>query len=92
MQTINLQFQVDNDVYESFMKSGQEMRDKIKEFILFELGSMDDGYPTIGTEEAKRRVAEAVEHYRRSPEDFTPFDDAYWNDLDRLIDAIEAKA
>ena len=91
MQTIQLEYQVDNHIYEEFLKNGSKIKDKVREFLIFELNMMDDGYPTIGTAEAKRRVAEAVEHYKRSPEDFVPYDDGYWDDLDAKIDAFKVR-
>lgn len=63
MQTINLQFQVENDIYENFINNAQEIKEKIREFLFCELNKRDS-YPSIGTEEAKRRVAQAVEEYR----------------------------
>jgi len=73
MQTIQFEYQVNNDVYENFLQSGQEIKDKVKEFLLFELNMFEDNSLSIGTEEAKKRVADAVEHYREHPEDFVPY-------------------
>ena len=87
MQSINLN--IENDIYEDIKRSGIDIQKKFNEF-LTQFSFVDDGYPTIGTEEAKRRVAEAVEHYRRAPEDFTPYSDSFWDDLDAKIDDIKA--
>ena len=86
MQTINLN--IENDIYEDIKKGGIDIQKKFNEF-LAQFSFVDDGYPTIGTDEARKRVADAVEHYRRSPEDFTEFNDNYWDELDKVID--EAK-
>ena len=87
MQTINLN--IENDIYEDIKRAGIDIQKKFNEF-LSQFAFVDDGYPAIGTEEARRRVAEAVEHYRRSPEDFTPYDDNYWDNLDAKIDDFKA--
>ncbi|MBD3793063.1 MAG: hypothetical protein IE889_02730 [Campylobacterales bacterium] len=88
---VTIPLKIENSIYEDMVRGGVDIQKKFNEF-LSQFAFVDDGYPTIGTEEAKRRVAETVEHYRRNPEDFTPFDDAYWDSLDKLIDDVEAKA
>ena len=87
MQTINLN--IENEIYEDIKRAGIDIQKKFNEF-LSQFAFVDDGYPAIGTDEAKRRVAEALEHYRRSPEDFTSYDDSYWDDLDAKIDKFKA--
>ena len=59
MHTIN--FQIQDDLYESISSKGLDINKKVQEF-LYTL--VDDGYPSIGTEEAKRRVSDAVAQYR----------------------------
>ena len=86
MQSINLN--IESDIYEEIKKGGIDIQKKFNEF-LAQFAFVDDGYPSIGTQEAKQRVAEAVEHYRRSPEDVTAFNEQYWDELDKIID--EAK-
>ncbi len=86
MQSINLN--IESDIYEEIKKGGIDIQKKFNEF-LSQFAFVDDGYPSIGTQEAKRRVAESVEHYRQSPEDFTAFNEKYWDELDKIID--EAK-
>lgn len=88
---VTIPLKIENSIYEDMVRGGVDIQKKFNEF-LSQFAFVDDRYPTIGTEEAKRRVAEAVEHYRRSPEDFTAFDDAYWESLDKLIDDVKSKA
>ncbi|NOZ90675.1 MAG: hypothetical protein GXO60_05240 [Epsilonproteobacteria bacterium] len=90
MQMKTVEFQVESNVYQNMIEQGIDIQKKFREFLLY-YDFIDDGYPTIGTAEAKRRVAEAVEHYKRSPEDFIPYDDDYWDDLDARIDAFKVK-
>ncbi|KIM12914.1 MAG: hypothetical protein KU38_03075 [Sulfurovum sp. FS08-3] len=59
MQTIQLQ--IDDDIYESIKQQGIDLKAKVYELID---GLVDDGYPSISTDEAKKRVANAVERYR----------------------------
>ena len=86
MQSINLN--IDNDIYEDIKRGGIDIQKKFNEF-LSQFAFVDDGYPSIGTQEARRRVASAVEHYKECPEDFTEFNDKYWDELDNIIDGVK---
>jgi len=90
MQTIQFEYQVNNDVYENFLQSGQEIKDKVKEFLLFELNMFDDNSLTIGTEEAKRRVTEAVEEYHSGKGTYLS-EDEYANRMDSFMEKLESK-
>ena len=59
MQTI----QINNPEIESFISSeyGNDTQSLLSDFMKFVKLSLDDGYPTISKDEAKRRVAHAVE-------------------------------
>ena len=58
MQTI----QINNPEIESFISSeyGDDTQSLLSDFVKFVKLSLDDGYPTISKDEAKRRVAQAV--------------------------------
>jgi len=56
-----IQLQLDDNLYEEIAQSGIDIKEKFKEFLT---DFIDDGYPAITTQEAKRRVSEAVEEYR----------------------------
>lgn len=58
MQTIHLQVQ--DSMYEKLMSSGVDIQAKFDELI-FDI--LDDGYPSISTEEAKERVSDAINRY-----------------------------
>jgi len=81
MQTLKIE--LEDSMYQNIVHSGVDIQAKVKEF-LFDL--VDDGYPAISSEEAKKRVSNTVEKYRTNPESFTEFTDDYWNDLDTVID------
>ena len=59
MQTIQLE--IENDVYDELKNASININHKIKEF-LYSL--VDDGYPAISYEEAKKRVSDAVNRYK----------------------------
>jgi len=58
MQTI----QINNPEIESFISSkyGNDTQSLLSDFVKFVKLSLDDGYPAISKDEAKRRVAQAV--------------------------------
>jgi len=62
MQTI----QINNPEIENFISSqyGSDTQDLLNDFVKFVKLSLDDGYPTISKDEAKRRVAQAVEEVK----------------------------
>jgi pyruvate kinase len=57
-----LTLQIDNSEIENFIdkRYGVDTQTLLQDFATFVKVSMDDGYPSINTEEAKRRVAKAV--------------------------------
>jgi hypothetical protein len=87
MQTIKLQ--LEDSVYQNFVKSGVDIQEKFKEFLA---EFIDDGYPAITTEEAKKRVSEAVEDYHTNGmKNFTIMNDDFWDDTEkRLLQRHEA--
>ena len=81
MQTIKLQ--LDDNVYEEIVQSGIDIKAKFKEFLM---DFVDDGYPAITTEEAKRRVGEAVEDYHTNGmKNFKVMDDTFWKDTEKRL-------
>ena len=56
-----LKIELEDSVYQNVVQSGIDVQEKVKEF-LFEL--VDDGYPAITTDEAKKRVVDAVQKYQ----------------------------
>ncbi|MEA1982142.1 MAG: hypothetical protein U9N39_01255 [Campylobacterota bacterium] len=80
MQTIKLQ--LEDSLYENILNSGIDVQAKFKDF-LFDL--VDDGYPSITKEEAKKRVSEAVEDYKTSPQNFSKIDSSFWDDTEKRL-------
>ena len=80
MHTIKLQ--LDDNLYEDITQSGIDIKEKFKEFLT---DFIDDGYPAISTEEAKKRVTDAVNRYRSQPESATELNDDFWNDTEKRL-------
>ena len=80
MQTIKLQ--LEDNLYKNILNSGIDVQAKFKEF-LFDL--VDDGYPSISMEEAKKRVSEAVEDYHTNPQNFSKLDSNFWDDTEKRL-------
>ena len=76
MHTIKLQ--LDDSLYEEIAQNGIDIKEKFKEFLM---DFVDDGFPAITTEEAKKRVSKAVEEYRNGTME-TVSHDKVWGDID----------
>lgn len=61
MHTIKLQ--LDDSLHKEITQSGIDIKEKFKEFLM---DFLDDRYPTITTDEAKKRVSQAVDRYENS--------------------------
>ena len=80
MQTLKIE--VEDGVYQNIVQSGIDIQGKVKEF-LFEL--VDDGYPAITTQEAKKRVSNAMNRYENNPESFTELTSEDWDDIETRL-------
>jgi hypothetical protein len=62
MQTI----QIDNPEIENFISSkyGSDTQSLLKDFVSFVKLSLDDGYPSLSNEEAKKRVSQAIDEVK----------------------------
>ncbi len=81
MQTIQLQVQ--DDIYEELKSRGIDINNKLQDF-LYDL--VDDGYSSISTNEAKQRVAKAVDRYKDGTGTYANADEY----LERKSDMIES--
>lgn len=73
-----LQFQVHDDVYKKIVDKGIDINSQVKAF-LNEL--VDDGYPSITTDEAKERISKAINDYNNGTMKAISHDDM-WNSID----------
>lgn len=83
MHTIHLQIQ--DDIYEELKSKGIDINNKLQDF-LYDL--VDDGYPSISTDEAKQRVEDAVERYRNSKDNHTPYDQNFVYEMESYIQSL----
>ena len=83
MHTIKLQ--LEDNLYKDITQSGIDIKEMFREFLM---DFVDDGYPSISTKEAKKRVNEAVEDYKKNGiKNFNTLDDTFWDDTEkRLLD------
>jgi len=83
MHTIKLQ--IEDNLYENITQSGIDIKEKFREFLM---DFTDDGYPSISTKEAQKRVSEAVDDYKKnSIKNFNTLDNTFWDDTEkRLLD------
>jgi polyhydroxyalkanoate synthesis regulator phasin len=82
-----LQFQIQDDIYQNIIDSGIDIQTKFKEF-LTEL--VDDGYPSISTQEAKKRVSEAVEEYENGKGSYL-LEEEYNQEMNIFMDNLATK-
>jgi len=80
MQTIKIE--LEDTLYENLVKQGIDIQSKIKDFILDQL---DDGYPAISFEEAKKRVSEAVEEYESGKGIYYESNDEFWDNIEKRL-------
>lgn len=80
MRTIKLE--LEDNLYQSIINNKIDVQAKFKEF-LFDL--VDDGYPSISTQEAKERVSKAVEDYHTNPQKFSTLDSDFWDDTEKRV-------
>ena len=58
-----LKIELEDNMYQNVVQSGIDIQGVVKDF-LFDL--VDDGYPSITKDEAKKRVSSAVQKYKNS--------------------------
>ncbi len=83
MQTIQLE--IEDSLYETIREQGLDIKEEI---ITFLNRLSDDGYPSITTNEAKKRVADAVERYRSGTGIYTPVDEKFQQEMADFIESI----
>jgi hypothetical protein len=83
MQTIQLQVQ--DSIYNQLINSGVDIQAKVNEFLI---DILDDGYPSISTDEAKRRVSDAIERYKNDTGVYTPYDKNFADEMSQYIQSL----
>ena len=85
MQTLKIE--LEDSLYQNVLQSGIDIQEKFKEF-LFDL--VDDGYPTISTTEAKKRVSDAVGKYKNGTGTYLNTEE-YENRINTYMHNLKAK-
>jgi len=85
MQTLKIE--LEDSVYQNIVQSGIDIQGKVKEF-LFDL--VDDGYPAITTQEAKKRVSDAVKRYEDGTGTYIN-DNDYKIRMDKHMNSLKVK-
>ena len=76
---------IEQDLYEDIKEMGIDIHSKVKEYVKHLTDVYD--YPAISTEEAKKRVADAVESYKNGTLKTVPFNDGM-DELDKWLDTL----
>ena len=82
MQTIKIE--LEDHIYKKVVDSGVNLQERFKEMIY---DFLDDGYPAITTEEAKRRVAKAVKDVRNGSATLLTQEE-YDKDMDSFLKSL----
>ncbi|WP_297485551.1 hypothetical protein [Sulfurimonas sp.] len=82
-----LKIELEDSVYQNVVQSGIDVQEKVKEF-LFEL--VDDGYPAITTDEAKKRVVDAVKKYQHRTGTYLN-EQEYENHMHKYMQSLKSK-
>jgi len=83
MHTLHLQ--LNDDLYEHLSAKNIDIPTKIKEYLL---SLLNDTYPSVSTEEAKRRVTNAVERYNNGTGSYTTLNANHVDDINKYIESI----
>jgi hypothetical protein len=84
MHTIHLEIQ--DSLYEQLVQSGVNVQEKLRELLN---DMVDDGYHSIGMDEAKKRVGDAVERYKNGTMQCVSHDEM-WHQIDQECKAKSA--
>lgn len=84
MRTI--QIQLNDDLYEYLSSSNIDIQSKVKDYLSSLASSRK--FPTKSTEEAKKRVFEAVNRYENGAVKYSAFDDDYKKEMNQYIERL----
>ena len=83
MQTIKIE--IEDSLYQNIIKSGIDIQEKLKDMV-YDL--VDDGYPAISTQEAKKRVNNAIDRYESKKGVYSPYDTSFTKNINQYIDNL----
>ena len=82
-----LKIELSDELYEGLKSTNLDIQSKIKDYIAT---LVDDGYPSISTDEAKKRVSDAVDRYRNGTGNYLN-DDEYFKHKSNMINSLKSK-
>jgi hypothetical protein len=78
-----IEIEVDDKLFENIQKQGVDLQVEFNDFLL---NLVDDGYPAISTEEAKKRISEEIEDYNKNGmKNCEVLDNKFWDDIEKTI-------
>ncbi|MCF6173052.1 MAG: hypothetical protein L3J44_04625 [Campylobacteraceae bacterium] len=83
MQTIKIE--IEDSLYHSIVDSGVNIQEKLKDMMC---DLIDDGYPAISTQEAKKRVFDAVKRYESGKGNYSPYNNDFTEKMNQYIDNL----
>ena len=84
MQTV--QIQINDDLYEHLSAHNIDIQAKIKDYLLALVGT--NNYLSISTEEAKKRVSDAIDRYESGSGQHVSLDSNYAKELSTFIERL----
>lgn len=83
MQTIHLE--IKDNLYHKLISSGIDIQTQINTFLQ---DILDDDYPTISTDEAKKRVIDAIQRYKEGKDLYTPYNKKFADEMNEYIKSL----
>ena len=84
MRTV--QIQINDDLYEHLSAHNIDIQAKIKDYLLALVGGKN--YSSISTEEAKKRVSDAIDRYESGSGQHVSLDSNYAKELSTFIERL----
>ena len=83
MQTLKIE--LSDELYEDLKSTNLDIQSKIRNYLI---NLVDDGYPSISTDEAKKRVSDAVDRYRNGTGSYTSYDNNFVVEMENYIQSL----
>ena len=84
MRTV--QIQINDDLYERLSAHNVDIQAKIKDYLLALVNG--NNYPSLSTEEAKKRISAAIDRYEKGNGQYASLDDNYTKELSSFIERL----
>jgi len=85
-----IQLQLEDSLYNKMKNNGIDINAQFQEYLL---DFINDGYPTIDTDEATQRVSNALTDYETNGlKNFEASDDSFWDNTESRLQERQTKA